>query len=193
MVKLSGCDCVKLEVAAAHTTLVRALADTGVAVIAHLGLRPQSVGLVGGYRFQGRTADEAAEIVELAQSFERAGAAALLLEAVVPEVSAAVVAATDIPVIGCGAGPAFHSSVVVTHDIVGLTSSPPRFAPAVADLASPAVNAYARYAQQVASGEYPGPDHQYSMDPDERTRFLARARTTPRPGIRSGSESTRQP
>ncbi len=176
MLKLSGCDCVKLEVAPAHTALVRALADAGVAVMAHLGLRPQAVGLIGGYRFQGRSADEASGIVDVAKSFESAGAAALLLEAVPPEVSRAVVDATQIPVIGCGAGPDCHGSVVVTHDAIGLTANPPRFAPAVGNLAEPALRAYAQYVQQVLSGQYPGPEHQYAMDPQEREKFLRQRR-----------------
>src|SRR5687767_2311813 len=90
MLKLSGCECVKLEVSEGHLSLVSALADVGVAVMAHLGLRPQSVGLMGGYRFQGRTAAEADHIVRLAARMEAAGAAALLLEAVPPEVAEAV-------------------------------------------------------------------------------------------------------
>src|SRR3712207_1078548 len=72
MLKLSGCDCVKLEVSDGHAALVEALAGNGVAVMAHLGLRPQSVGLLGGYRYQGRTAAEAADIVRLAVRMQRA-------------------------------------------------------------------------------------------------------------------------
>ena len=93
MVKLSGCDCVKIEVAAGHAQLVRTLADAGVAVMAHLGLRPQSVGITG-YRFQGRTANEADNLVSLAQQMQESGASALLIEAVPPEVSARVVEQT---------------------------------------------------------------------------------------------------
>src|SRR5262249_22136580 len=80
MVKLSGCDCVKIEVAAGHAALVKTLADAGVAVMAHLGLRPQSIGLLGGYKFQGRTAGEAENLVALALMMQRSGAAAILLE-----------------------------------------------------------------------------------------------------------------
>jgi 3-methyl-2-oxobutanoate hydroxymethyltransferase len=116
MVQRTGCDCVKLEVAEAHLDLVRELASAGVAVIAHLGLRPQAVGLVGGYRTQGRTAHDAHEIVALSLQVQRAGAAALLLEAVPAQVAQAVVDSTNIPVIGCGAGPYCHGDVFVTQD-----------------------------------------------------------------------------
>jgi 3-methyl-2-oxobutanoate hydroxymethyltransferase len=176
MLQLSGCDCVKLEVSESHLPLVRALADMGVAVMAHLGLRPQSVGLLGGYRAQGRNAADARDIVELAARMQRAGAATILLEAVPPEVAEAVVAATDLPVIGCGAGPHCHGHVVVTHDAVGLTPNPPRFVPKLADLASPAVAAYAQYVRLVREGMYPAPEHEYHMEAEQRLSFLGSPR-----------------
>ena len=172
MAKHSGCDVVKLEVADGHARLVRALADAGIAVMAHLGLRPQSVGLLGGYRYQGRTTAEAGAIVDLAVKMQESGAAALLLEAVPPEVSAAVVAATHVPVIGCGAGPACHGHVVVTHDAVGLTPHTPRFVPRVGDLATPAVRCFAEYVRQVQSGQYPAAEHAYEMQPEAPSEFL---------------------
>jgi 3-methyl-2-oxobutanoate hydroxymethyltransferase len=121
MLQLSGCDCVKLEVSESHLPLVKALSDAGVAVMAHLGLRPQSVGILGGFRAQGRTAEDARSIVDLAVRMERAGAATILLEAVPSAVAEAVVAETELPVIGCGAGPHCHGHVIVTHDAMGLT------------------------------------------------------------------------
>lgn len=172
MVQESGCDCVKLEVAKSHLHLVRELTDAGVAVMAHMGLRPQSVGLLGGYRVQGKTAADAAGIVELALRMQRAGAAALLLEAVPSEVAQAVVNATEIPVIGCGAGPHCHGSVFVTHDALGLTANPPKFAPKLADLAAPALAAFSEYVRQVGSGQYPSSEQQYDMPADERETFL---------------------
>src|SRR3954470_16279966 len=108
MVQLSGCDCVKLEAAESQLKAVKELSDAGVAIVAHLGLRPQAVGVLGGYKAQGRTAHDAAAIVELARRMQQAGAAGILLEAVPAEVAAAVVEATAVPVIGCGAGPACH-------------------------------------------------------------------------------------
>ena len=172
MVQRTGCDCVKMEVTAAQLGLVSELAGAGVAVMAHVGLRPQSVGLVGGYRTQGRTAEDARAIVALALQMERAGAAALLIEAVPSEVGKAVVEATAIPVIGCGAGDSCHGHVFVTHDAVGLTESAPRFAPKLGDLATPAVAAFSEYVRQVGAGEYPAPENQYGMPPDELAKFL---------------------
>ncbi|HEY7086612.1 MAG TPA: 3-methyl-2-oxobutanoate hydroxymethyltransferase [Tepidisphaeraceae bacterium] len=173
MMKLSGCDCVKMEVAPGHADLVRQLADVGVAVVAHLGLRPQSVNVMGGYKYQGRTAEEARAIVSLAVQMERAGAAALLLEAVPPEVSARVVERTKVPVIGCGAGPVCHGSVIVTHDGIGLSQHRPRFAPHLGDIGASLKEAFAKYVDQVSAGRYPAGEHQYEMLAEERTKFLA--------------------
>lgn len=171
MVQKSGCDCVKLEAGESQLRLIRELADAGVAVMAHLGLRPQSVGIVGGYKYQGRTANEAADIVRLAKAMEASGAAALLLEAVPPEVGHAVVDAIDLPVFGCGAGPHCHGHVVVTHDAVGLSPTRPRFVPTLGDLAGPSRELFAKYVDAVRSGNYPTPQHQYAMEPGEAQKL----------------------
>jgi 3-methyl-2-oxobutanoate hydroxymethyltransferase len=172
MLKLSAADCIKLEVAASHSTLVKRLADAGVAVMAHIGLRPQAVGLLGGYRSQGRTASSADAIVETAAQMQEAGAAALLLEAVPTEVTTAVVAATTVPVIGCGAGPACHGSVVVTPDALGLTPHRPRFAPLLQDVGSAMKAAFSEYVKQVSTGQYPAVEHLYQMPMEEKERFV---------------------
>jgi 3-methyl-2-oxobutanoate hydroxymethyltransferase len=115
--------------------------------------------------------------VATAVAMQAAGAAAVLLEAVPPEVSAAVVAATDVPVIGCGAGPACHAHVVVTPDAIGLGGTGgrvPRFVPQLADVRPALVGAYAEFVKQVSGGQYPAAEHVYPMPPEERARFLAR-------------------
>lgn len=168
MVKLSGVDCVKIETSRGHIGLVQRLADSGIGVFAHVGLTPQSVGLLGGYRAQGRTAADANAIVDLALDLVNAGAAGLLLEAVPPEVSELIVKQlAGVPVIGCGAGPACHAHVVVLHDLIGLTGRPPKFAPALTDAARPIVEAAKRYAADIQSGRYPTAKHSYGMPPDE--------------------------
>jgi len=173
VVKRTGCDCVKLEVSDGHAGLIRSLADAGIAVMAHIGLRPQSVGLLGGYKFQGRSAREAANIISTARVMQSAGAAALLLEAVPPEVGQAVVSAVAVPVIGCGAGPACDGSVVVTHDAVGLTGRPPRFVPKLGDLAGPSVRYFADYVRLVTEGHYPAAEHNYQMPEAEKEKLAA--------------------
>ncbi|MCS7033158.1 MAG: 3-methyl-2-oxobutanoate hydroxymethyltransferase [Phycisphaerae bacterium] len=171
MVQLSGCDCVKMEVSAGHAQLVQVLADAGVAVVAHLGLRPQSVGVLGGYRSQGRTARAAADIVTLARRMEDHGASAILLEAVPAVVSEAVVSETSIPVIGCGAGPACHAHVVVTHDLLRLTPSQPKFVPQLGEAASLLKQLIGRYVDEVCAGRYPAREHEYEMPPTESEPF----------------------
>jgi 3-methyl-2-oxobutanoate hydroxymethyltransferase len=172
MMKISGADCVKMEVGIEHVDLIRELAGIGVAVIAHLGLRPQAIGLMGGYKVRGRTAEEARTLVSLALEMQRAGAAAVLLEAVPPEVAERIVQATTVPIIGCGAGPACHAHVIVTQDGLGLTTHKPRFVPDLGDLSAPMKEMFARYVNQIGSGAYPSPQHNYEMAGDERTRFL---------------------
>jgi 3-methyl-2-oxobutanoate hydroxymethyltransferase len=171
MVKQAQCDCVKIEATAHHLPLVRSLAAAGVPVMAHLGLRPQSVGVLGGYKYQGRTAEEAASIVALALQMEEAGAVALLIEAVPPEAANAVVQQTRLPVVGCGAGPGCHSCVIVTHDGLGLSPSRPKFVPTLAELADPLRAAFGKYVQEVSTGVYPGAEHQYSMAAGERAKL----------------------
>src|SRR5207248_2126743 len=125
----------------------------------HLGLRPQTVGLLGGYRFQGRTSAEAREILASALQMQDAGAAAILLEAVPPEIATAVVDQTSLPIIGCGAGSACHACVIVTQDGLGLTPHRPRFVPTLTELAAPLKDAFAAYVQSVAGGAYPASEH----------------------------------
>ena len=175
MVQRTSCDAVKLEVSDGNADLVRTLADAGVAVVAHLGLKPQGVGLLGGYRFQGRTAIEAGKIVASALLMESAGAAAILLEAVPPEVAKAVVNETSIPVVGCGAGPSCHISVIVTQDALGLTPYRPRFVPVLADHATPLKAAFTQYVLDVAAGRYPAAEHDYVMPPAEKKLFMERS------------------
>ncbi|MGE5611578.1 MAG: 3-methyl-2-oxobutanoate hydroxymethyltransferase [Bacillota bacterium] len=171
MFQATGCDCVKMELTAYHLPLVRALTAAGVPVMPHLGLRPQSVGVLGGYKYQGRTCEEATSIVALALRMQEAGAVAILLEAVPPEVANAVIERTNIPIVGCGAGSGCHASVIVTQDGLGLTSARPRFVPALADLATPLREAFAKYAQDLASGAYPAPQHLYTMPPAEQAKL----------------------
>lgn len=167
MVKGTNCDCVKIEAGERQVELVAALADSGVAVMAHLGLRPQAVGVLGGYRYQGRTATEARDIVALALRMEKAGASSILLEAVPPEVAKAVIERTSVPVIGCGAGPACHGCVIVTQDGLGLTPARPKFVPLLADMSVPLKEAFAGYVRAVSSGSYPAAEHNYAMRGEE--------------------------
>jgi len=121
-------DAVKLEVDGNHVDRFAAICNAGIAAVAHLGSKPQQAKQTGGYITAGRSAEEANIIVKDAIAMEHAGASMLLLEAVPEEVSLAVVDATSIPVIGCGAGTSCHGQVVVMQDLAGLTKWQPAFA-----------------------------------------------------------------
>jgi len=160
----AGCDAIKFEADSEHDALVRKLVGKGVETIAHLGLRPQSVLTPDGYRAQARDENSIRQLVQDARRMVDAGAAMLLLEAVPSEASQAVVDALDVPVVGCGAGPACDGHVVVTYDMLGISSiPPPRFVPRLAQLGSAMQEAMGRYVQAITDGTYPGPEHAYRL------------------------------
>ena len=160
----AGCDAVKFEASDKHEGLVRRLSAAGIETMVHLGLRPQSVVSPDGYRAQARDAAGVAGLVDQARRMCAAGAATLLLEAVPAAASQAVVDTVDVPVIGCGAGPACDGHVVVTQDMLGLGGiRPPRFVPVHENLANRIGDALRRWVDEIASGDYPAPQHTYSM------------------------------
>lgn len=160
----AGCDAVKFEAGPAHDELVARMRAAGVETIVHLGLQPQQVLTPDGYRAQARDVESIRALVAAARRMVAAGAAMLLLEAVPNEASAEVVAAVDVPVIGCGAGPACDGHVVVTQDMLGLTDiRPPRFVPVLARLRELCQAAMERYVQDIVAGRYPQAEHVYGM------------------------------
>lgn len=150
---------VKLEGGAAQVETVRRLAEQGVPVCAHLGLRPQSVHRLGGYRVQGREAAAARAMLQEARDLERAGAEVLLLECVPSRLAAEITGAVSVPVIGIGAGPDCDGQILVLYDILGLTPHKLTFARDFLE-GSPGIQAAAeRFVGAVKSGEFPGPEH----------------------------------
>jgi len=171
----AGADLVKLELEAADAELVARLTRAGVPVMAHLGSRPQRVRIQGGYRAAGKTPREADALVESATVMLRAGAAALLVEAVPDAVARRIVDAAvapdtgdPVPVIGCGAGPACHGHVVVWHDLAGLSDWQPPFAKPIADLGEQVRQTAAAWAELVESGRYLREGGPYRPDPQAR-------------------------
>ena len=160
--KDGGAHAVKLEGGAPMLPQVEALASSGVPVIGHLGLTPQSVNMLGGYRVQGR--GEAGErLVHDAKAMEAAGACAVVLEVVPAELAARVSEVLTIPTIGIGAGSATDAQVIVWQDLVGLTEGPgPKFVKRYADVRTTIGDAVAQWGADVASGAYPGPEHEYA-------------------------------
>jgi 3-methyl-2-oxobutanoate hydroxymethyltransferase len=160
--KQGGAQAVKLEGGTAMLPQVEALASAGVPVIGHLGLTPQSVNLLGGYRVQGR--GEAGELLlRDAKAMEAAGACAVVLEVVPAELAARVSEVLTIPTIGIGAGAGTDAQVIVWQDLVGLTPGPhPRFVTPYADVRSVISEAVAAWGADVASGAYPTAAHEYA-------------------------------
>lgn len=158
-------DVVKIEADASYIGLVEKMTRAGIPVCAHVGSRPQLAGLQGGYGGAGRTAKEAATIVDDAVALEQAGAVMLLVEAVPPTVTDAILKATTAPLIGIGAGNAPHGQVLVLQDLLGMTDAPPRFAPAVARLGEAIQSAGEEWVRRVAARSVSGPGAEAKAPP----------------------------
>lgn len=158
--KEGGAQAVKLE--GAQVELAHRLVDHGIPVMAHLGLTPQSVHALGGYRVQGRSKEAADRLTSDAHSMEKAGAFSIVLEAIPAAVATEITSAVSIPTIGIGAGAGCDAQVLVITDLLGLgADDPPRFVKQFADLRSTAVEAIERFSQEVESGTFPDKVHTY--------------------------------
>jgi len=160
----AGAQMVKIEGGLSLIPLIQRLAENGVPVCVHMGLTPQWVNLLGGYKVQGRSAEQAQRLLDEARALEQAGAAMLLLECVPAVLAAQISKAVQIPVIGIGAGAATDGQVLVVHDLLGLTlrSRPPKFVKnfmAGRDSIEAAITAYV---QAVKSGAFPSKEHEFS-------------------------------
>jgi 3-methyl-2-oxobutanoate hydroxymethyltransferase len=172
MVKEGGADVVKLEGAGRMVSRVRAISESNIGVMAHIGLTPQSATKLGGFRAQGRTADAAARLYEDALALQEAGAFSVVLEAVPAAVAERVSAALAVPTIGIGAGGGTDGQVLVWHDMLGMYAGrTPRFVKRYADVAADIGDAIARYAAEVRSGSFPEDVHTYAIAEDELARF----------------------
>ncbi|MDR7184695.1 3-methyl-2-oxobutanoate hydroxymethyltransferase [Microbacterium trichothecenolyticum] len=166
-VKEAGADAVKLEGGGeARLSRIRAIAEAGIPVVAHVGLTPQTAVALGGLRAQGRTAESAARLVRESLAVQDAGASVLVIEAVPAEVAAVVLPALEIPVIGIGAGPA-DGQVLVIHDLLGITEGKTAaFVKRYGAIGPDMVAGVAAYAREVRGGVFPGPEHGYSATDD---------------------------
>ena len=173
-VKEGRADTVKLEGAGRMLPRVRAIVESGIPVMGHLGLTPQSATALGGYKAQGRTAARARRMLADALALQEAGCYSLVLEAVPTPVAARITGALEIPTIGIGAGPDCDGQVLVYHDLLGLTEGhTARFVKRYADLATVIREALAAFAADVRSGAYPEERHTYGMPADEQAAFEA--------------------
>jgi 3-methyl-2-oxobutanoate hydroxymethyltransferase len=162
LIKEAGADAVKIEGGAFRAETVSHLVANGIPVMGHIGLTPQSVRAWGGYKVQGRGAEQAATLQADALALEKAGVFSLVLEGMPAELAGAITAAVSIPTVGIGAGPDCDGQVLVMHDMLGLYSDRvPKFVKRYAELGKAMAEAFASYKAEVESGVFPGPENCY--------------------------------
>ena len=164
----AGAQAVKLEGGTGRVPMIEALVSAEIPVMGHVGLTPQSVHALGGFRIQGRTAEAAIQLVESAKALEHAGCFAIVLEGVPADVARLVTEAVGVPTIGIGAGPDCDGQVLVYHDLLGLQDDLcPRFVRRYAELGATTVDALGRFADDVRTGRFPSPEESYSINSEE--------------------------
>ena len=178
----AGAQCVKLEGGRKRLPMIEALVAAEIPVMGHLGLTPQSVHAMGGFKVQGKEAEAALQLVAEAKALAHAGCFALVLEGVPDVVAAMVTAAVDVPTIGIGAGRHCDGQVLVYHDLLGIEDRvAPKFVRRYADLKGDAVSAMAAFASDVRSGAFPNDDESYHVS-DDVAESLELYGSTPPPG-----------
>ena len=173
-VKEAGCDAVKLERGGTSAERARAIVQSGIPVMGHVGLTPQTATALGGYRAQGRTSDRALAVASDALALQDAGCFSIVFEAIPAAVAEVLMERMEVPVIGIGAGPATDGQVLVFHDLLGIYDGhAPRFAKRYQEIKAQMVAGVAEYAGEVRGGAFPGPEHAYSIDDEELEHFRA--------------------
>ncbi len=154
--KEAGADAVKIEGGEFRAPTIRALVENGIPVMAHIGLLPQSVRAMGGYKIQGKTEDSAKQLLRDAKAVEHAGAFSVVIEGTAADVAAEITKSISVPTIGIGAGSGCDGQVLVINDLLGLTPKPPPFAKQYAKLSETIRTAVDAYRRDVESGAFPG-------------------------------------
>jgi 3-methyl-2-oxobutanoate hydroxymethyltransferase len=158
----AGAQAVKLEGGAAVVAQVASMTDIGIPVMGHLGMTPQSVHVLGGYKVQGKGKDQATTLIEDAKALEEAGAFALVLEAIPAQLAKTITHSVSIPTIGIGAGPHCDGQVLVLYDLLGLFDDfVPKFVKPYAHLKADALQALRRYKEEVEQGKFPSDSESY--------------------------------
>ncbi|MHB1652399.1 MAG: 3-methyl-2-oxobutanoate hydroxymethyltransferase [Desulfitobacteriaceae bacterium] len=169
----AGCDSVKLEGGANMAETIRALVNATIPVMGHLGLTPQSLAQLGGFKSQGRDSVSALKIIEDARILEEAGISSLLLEAVPPQVAKIITERANIPVISIGAGPYCHGQLMIVNDMLGFFDAfTPKFVKKYANLNEVIQTAFTAYIQDVENGTFPSEEHCYGMKETELAKVL---------------------
>lgn len=164
MMQETGADALKVEGAGEVLPVIRKLTAAGIPVVAHLGLQPQLAGVLGGYKVQGKTAEQAKQLIEDAKQCETAGACAVVLECIPHQLTELVSAALMIPTVGIGAGIEADGQVLVFHDMLSYGSHHvPKFVERFADMGSEASSGIANFVKAVKVGTFPTLNHSFTM------------------------------
>ena len=172
--KESGVDAIKLEGGRRVCAQIQAISDGGMLVMGHIGLTPQSSGMLGGFKAQGRTAEAAKDLIDDALAIESAGAFALLVEAVPPEVCGIIRDKLSIPVYSIGAGWEADGQLMICSDVLGIFQAfTPKFVKKYENLGQKTVEAFRQYAQDTRKGDFPREEHAYKMVAGELEKLNA--------------------
>lgn len=172
--KEADVDAIKLEGGVRVASRIKAIVEAGIVVIGHIGLTPQSSGALGGHKAQGRTAKDAAMVVEDALAVQEAGAQMLLVEAVPPEVAQYITETLTIPVFSIGAGKECDGQLLIVSDLIGqFQAFTPKFVKKYCDVAGIVTDAMKAYCKDVRGGSFPEDQHCYNMIEGEKEKFLS--------------------
>lgn len=162
-IQSAGAGAVKIEGGALRSEIVKTLSANGIPVMGHIGLTPQSICTLGGYKIAGRRSAEIRQLISDARALEKAGAFAIVLECMPPATAKKITATVGIPTIGIGAGPHCDGQILVTHDMLGLAGGQvaPKFVKRYADLTAQIKGAASRYKTEVESKKFPAKEHCY--------------------------------
>ncbi len=168
-----GCDGIKLEGGITMADRMEAIVNAGIPAMGHLGLTPQSMSMLGGFKVQGKDALMAKRIIDDAKALEEAGAFAVLLECVPSKVSELITERAEIPIISIGAGPDCDGQLLIFHDMFGLYPAfTPKFAKQYADVGDTIVQGLKRYAEEVREGLFPEPKHGFTISDQQYEELL---------------------
>jgi 3-methyl-2-oxobutanoate hydroxymethyltransferase len=172
-IKEAGAEAVKIEGGERRVELIARLVEAEIPVMGHVGLTPQSLHALGGFRVQGKTAKTAEQVIRDAHAVEAAGAFSIVLESMPRELAAQITRELRIPTIGIGAGPDCDGQILVLHDLIGLGSGhTPKFARRYANVADSISRAVSEYAADVRTGNFPSDEESYHLSSEARERML---------------------
>ena len=172
LMKEGGCDIIKLEGGALFKDTVKAIVDAGIPVMGHIGLTPQTISKMGGFKVQGKDAAAAQALIDDAKALEAAGASSIVLECIPAPISKMITEAVSIPTLGIGAGIHCDGQVMVFHDMVGLFDKfTPKFVKKYVNLSEIIVDALTQYKEEVKSGKFPEEQHSFTIKEEELKRL----------------------